>query len=39
MEWGFRKSVHQNDKLVCYTDSTGNFDVTVSVEEFFDPVR
>ena len=36
---GVRLNLHQNDKLVCYTDSTGNFDVTVSVEEFFDPVR
>jgi hypothetical protein len=32
-------SLHQGDKLVCFTDSTGNFDVTVSVEEYFDPVR
>ena len=36
---GVRLNLHQNDKLVCYTDSSGNFDVTVSVEEFFDPVR
>jgi hypothetical protein len=36
---GVRLNLHQADKLVCYTDSTGNFDVTVSVEEFFDPVR
>jgi hypothetical protein len=32
-------SLHQGDKLVCFSDSTGNFDVTVSVEEYFDPVR
>tara|TARA_R110002126_G_scaffold118911_1_gene259518 strand:+ start:150 stop:521 length:372 start_codon:yes stop_codon:yes gene_type:complete len=31
--------LHQGDKLLCFTDSTGNFDVTVSVEEYFDPVR
>jgi hypothetical protein len=31
--------LHQGDKLVCFTDSTGNFDVTLSVEEYFDPVR
>lgn len=32
-------SLHQGDKLVCFTDSTGNFDVSVSVEEYFDPIR
>ena len=32
-------SLHQGDKLVCFTDSTGNFDVNISVEEYFDPVR
>jgi hypothetical protein len=32
-------SLHQGDKLLCFTDSAGNFDVTVSVEEYFDPVR
>ena len=32
-------SLHQGDKIVCFTDSTGNFDVTLSVEEYFDPVR
>jgi len=32
-------SLHQGDKLVCFTDSTGNFDVSISVEEYFDPVR
>ena len=31
--------LHQGDKLVCFTDSTGNFDVIISVEEYFDPVR
>ena len=36
---GSRFNLHQNDKLVCFSDSSGNFDVTVSVEEFFDPVR
>jgi hypothetical protein len=32
-------SLHQGDKLLCFTDTTGNFDVTISVEEYFDPVR
>jgi len=32
-------SLHQGDKLVCFTDSTGNFDISVSVEEYFDPIR
>lgn len=32
-------SLHQGDKLLCFTDTTGNFDVTLSVEEYFDPVR
>ena len=32
-------SLHQGDKLLCFTDSAGNFDITVSVEEYFDPVR
>ena len=36
---GVKLNMHQNDKLVCFSDSSGNFDVTVSVEEFFDPVR
>ena len=36
---GVRLNMHQKDKLVCFSDSSGNFDVTVSVEEFFDPVR
>ena len=31
--------LHQGDKLVCFTDSTGNFDVIISVEEYFDPTR
>ena len=31
--------LHQGDKLVCFTDSTGNFDVTISVEEYFDATR
>lgn len=32
-------SLHQNDKIVAFTDSAGNFDVIISVEEYFDPVR
>jgi len=32
-------SLHQNDKLVAFTNSTSNFDIVVSVEEYFDPVR
>lgn len=32
-------SLHQGDKLVCFTDSSGNYDITVSVEEYFDPIR
>ena len=31
--------LHQGDKLVCFTDSTGNFDVILSVEEYFDATR
>jgi hypothetical protein len=29
--------MHAGDKIVCYTDTSGNFDVMISVEEFFDP--
>ena len=29
--------MHAGDKVVCYTDTSGNFDVMISVEEFFDP--
>tara|TARA_R110002050_G_C8561874_1_gene481737 strand:- start:47 stop:418 length:372 start_codon:yes stop_codon:yes gene_type:complete len=36
---GVRLNLHQKDKLVCFSDSSGNFDVTISVEEFFDPLR
>jgi hypothetical protein len=32
-------SLHQNDKLVAFTNSANNFDIIVSVEEYFDPVR
>lgn len=32
-------SLHQNDKIICFTDTTTNFDVFVSIEEYFDPVR
>jgi hypothetical protein len=32
-------SLHQKDKLVAFADSSGNFDIIVSVEEYFDPVR
>lgn len=32
-------SLHQNDKITAFTDSAGNFDVIISVEEYFDPVR
>ena len=36
---GSRLNMHQKDKIVCFTDTSGNFDVTISVEEYFDPVR
>jgi hypothetical protein len=29
--------LHSGDKVVCSTDTSGNFDVMISVEEFFDP--
>jgi hypothetical protein len=29
--------IHAGDKLVCYTDTAGNFDVLVSAEEYFNP--
>ena len=32
-------TLHPGDKIVCYTDTANNFDVTVSVEEFFDGTR
>jgi hypothetical protein len=32
-------SLHQNDKIVAHTNSAGNFDIIISVEEYFDPVR
>ena len=32
-------SLHQRDKILAYTDSAGNFDVVVSVDEYFDPAR
>jgi hypothetical protein len=32
-------SMHQNDKLVAHTNSANNFDIIISVEEYFDPVR
>ena len=32
-------SMHQNDKIVAFTDSASNFDIIISVEEYFDPVR
>ena len=32
-------SLHQKDKLVAFSNSSGNFDIIVSVEEYFDPVR
>jgi hypothetical protein len=32
-------SLHQKDKLVAFANSSGNFDIIVSVEEYFDPVR
>jgi len=32
-------SMHQNDKIVAHTNSAGNFDIIISVEEYFDPVR
>ena len=32
-------SLHQNDKLVAFTNSANNFDIVVSVDEYFDPAR
>ena len=32
-------SLHQNDKIVAHTNSASNFDIVISVEEYFDPVR
>jgi hypothetical protein len=32
-------SLHQNDKIVAHTNSANNFDIIISVEEYFDPVR
>jgi hypothetical protein len=32
-------SLHQKDKIVAFADSSGNFDIIISVEEYFDPVR
>jgi len=32
-------SLHQNDRIVAHTNSAGNFDIIISVEEYFDPVR
>lgn len=32
-------SLHQKDKIVAYTDSAGNFDIVVSVDEYFDPAK
>jgi hypothetical protein len=32
-------SMHQNDKIVAHTNSASNFDIIISVEEYFDPVR
>jgi hypothetical protein len=32
-------SLHQNDKIVAHTNSASNFDIIISVEEYFDPVR
>jgi len=32
-------SLHQNDKITAFTDSANNFDIVISVEEYFDPVR
>lgn len=29
--------MHEGDKLVCFTDTAGNFDVIMSAEEFFNP--
>lgn len=29
--------MHSGDKLVCFTDTSGNFDVLMSAEEFFNP--
>lgn len=32
-------SLHQRDKIVAFTDTANNFDIVISVDEYFDPVR
>lgn len=32
-------SLHQKDKIVAFTDTANNFDIVISVDEYFDPVR
>jgi hypothetical protein len=32
-------SLHQKDKIVAFTNSANNFDIVISVDEYFDPVR
>ena len=37
IEGGAVLYMHSGDKLVCFTDTSGNFDVLMSAEEFFNP--
>lgn len=37
IEGGAMFYMHSGDKLVCFTDTSGNFDVIFSAEEFFNP--
>jgi hypothetical protein len=32
-------SLHQKDKIVAFTDTANNFDIVISVDEYFDPAR
>ena len=32
-------TLHPGDKIVCFTDTVNDFDVTMSAEEYFDPTR
>lgn len=32
-------NLHQGDKIVCYSETANTLDVTISVEEYYDPVR
>ena len=32
-------SLHQKDKVVAFTDTANNFDIIISVDEYFDPAK